>query len=159
MESGKIFWRLSKKLIMKKLFKRSLYPFPSCEVFNWTMLLFRIIVSLELMMVHGFKKIGIGVSAAEQIPNPLHLPETINNVFAISANILFPFFVIIGFCTRVSTLPTLAVTLTGYFILHWNDAALVRDTPFMYSIVFLLILIIGPGKYSIDNYIYKKYQP
>jgi putative oxidoreductase len=144
---------------MKKLFKRSLYPFPSCDVFNWAMLLFRIIVSLELIVVHGFKKIGIGVSVAEQIPNPLHLAETINSVFAISANIFFPFFVLIGFCTRAATLPTLAVTITGYFVLHWNDAALVRDTPFMYSIVFLLILVLGPGKYSIDNYIYKKYQP
>lgn len=144
---------------MKKLFKHSLYPFPSCDVFNCTMLLFRIIVSLELIVVHGFKKIGIGVAAAEQIPNPLHLQETINNVFAISANIFFPFFVLIGFCTRAATLPTLAVTITGYFVLHWNDAALVRDTPFMYSIVFLLILVLGPGKYSIDNYIYKKYQP
>jgi putative oxidoreductase len=144
---------------MKKLFKRSLYPFPSCEAFNWAILLFRIIVSLELIVVHGFKKIGVGVDEAEHIPNPLHLPEMINNVFAISANIFFPFFIIIGFCTRAATLPTLAVTLTGYFVLHWNDAALVRDTPFMYSIVFLLILIIGPGKYSIDNYIYKKYQP
>jgi putative oxidoreductase len=144
---------------MKKLFKRSLSPFPSCEVFNWTILLFRIIVSLELIVVHGFKKIGIGVAASEHIPNPLHLPEAINDVFAISANIFFPFFVMIGFCTRAATLPILAVTMTGYFVLHWNDAALVRDTPFMYSIVFLLILTIGPGKYSIDNYIYKKYQP
>lgn len=144
---------------MKKLFKRSLYPFPSCEAFNWTMFFFRIVVSLELIVVHGFKKIGVGVKEAEHIPNPLHLPEMINNVFAISANIFFPFLVLIGFCTRAATLPILSVTLTGYFVLHWNDAALIRDTPFMYSIVFLLILIIGPGKYSIDNYIYKKYQP
>jgi putative oxidoreductase len=158
MEPRKTLWWISKQIIMKSFFKRSIYPFPSCATFNWTMFLFRIFVSLELIVVHGFKKLGIGVSAAEQIPNPLHLPETINTLFAISANIFFPFFVIIGFCTRVATLPILAVTLTGYFVLHWNDAALIRDTPFMYSIVYLLILIIGPGKYSIDNYIYKKYQ-
>ena len=141
---------------MKKLFNRSLYPFPSCNQFNITMLLFRICVAMEMIVAHGFKKLGIGVAAAEHVPNPLHLPEMFNTAFAISANIFFPFFVLIGFCTRLSTLPTLCVTLTGYFVVHWNDSLLEKDTPFIYSIIFLLILALGPGKYSIDSYIYKK---
>lgn len=120
------------------------------------MLFFRIAVSLEIILVHGFKKLGIGVATAEKVPNPLHLPETFNYAFAVAANIFFPFLVLLGLCTRLATLPTLAVTLTGYFVLHWNDAALVRDTPFIYSVIFLFILALGPGKYSVDNYIFKK---
>jgi putative oxidoreductase len=120
------------------------------------MLFFRIAISLEMIFVHGFKKLGIGVAAAEQVPNPLHLPEVFNYAFAVSANIFFPFLVLIGLCTRLATFPILAVTLTGYFVLHWNDAALIRDTPFIYSVIYLFILFMGPGKYSIDNYISKK---
>jgi putative oxidoreductase len=120
------------------------------------MLFFRIAISLEMIFVHGFKKLGIGVAAAEQVPNPLHLPEDFNYAFAVFANIFFPFLVLIGLCTRLATLPSLAVTLTGYFVLHWNDAATVRDTPFIYSVIFFLILFMGPGKYSVDNYISKK---
>lgn len=141
---------------MKKLFISLADPFPSQRAFNLVMLFFRITVSLEMIVVHGFKKLGIGAAEAEKIPNPLHLPEAFNNMFAIAANIFFPFCVLIGLCTRLATIPTLAVTLTGYFIFHWNDAALVRDTPGIYSLVFLLILILGPGKYSIDNYIYRR---
>ena len=141
---------------MKKIFTRSVNPSVSHQAFNIGMLFFRIAVCLEMIFVHGFKKLGMGGAQAEKVPNPLHLPELFNYAFAVSANIFFPFFVMIGLFTRVATLPTLAVTLTGYFILHWNDAALVRDTPFIYSVIFLFILIIGPGKYSIDNYIYKK---
>lgn len=141
---------------MKKLMIGSLQPFPPCGAFNWAMLLFRTLVSLEIMVVHGFKKLGIGVAEAEHIPNPVHLPEVVNSTFAISANLFFPFLVLIGFCTRLAALPTLAVTLTGYFILHWNDTLLEKDTPYMYSVVFLLILVLGPGKYSIDNTIFKK---
>jgi putative oxidoreductase len=141
---------------MKKLFSSFIDPFPSQQVFNLAMLFFRIAVSLEMIIIHGFKKLGIGAAEAEKIPNPLHLPEAFNNAFAISANIFFPFCVLIGLCTRLATLPTLAVTLTGYFILHWNDAALIKDTPGIYSIVFLLILFLGPGRYSVDNYLYKK---
>ncbi|MDB5200865.1 MAG: DoxX family protein [Ferruginibacter sp.] len=140
---------------MKKLFLRLNDPFVTHKVFNIGMLFFRIAVCLEMILVHGLKKLGISATEAEKIPNPLHLPEFFNDGFAMSANILFPFLVLIGLYTRLATIPTLAVTLTGYFVLHWNDAALVRDTPFMYSAAFLLILLLGPGKYSVDNYISK----
>lgn len=141
---------------MKHLFARSVDPSVTYLLFNTTMLFFRVAASLEMIFVHGFKKLGIGVAAAEKVPNPLHLPESFNYAFAVSANLFFPFLVLIGLCTRMATLPILAVTLTGYFILHWHDAALIRDTPFIYGIIFLLILFLGPGKYSIDNYISKK---
>ena len=116
-----------------------------------TMLLFRVLLSLEIMIVHGMKKIGIGTTIAEVVPNPFHLPEDINQIMALAANLLFPFFIIIGWCTRWATLPILAVTLTGYFIVHGNDSLLMRDIPFMYSLSFLLIFCLGPGKYSIDK--------
>ena len=141
---------------MKEIFTRSVDPAVTYLLFNATILFFRIAVSMEIIFVHGLKKLGIGAAAAEKVPNPLHLPEIFNFAFAISANIFFPFLVLIGLCTRLATLPTLAVTLTGYFVLHWNDAALVRDTPFIYSVIFLFILLMGPGKYSIDNFLFKK---
>jgi putative oxidoreductase len=34
--------------------------------------------------------------------------------------------------------------------MHWNDTPAAQDMPFMYSVAFLLILILGPGKYSAD---------
>jgi putative oxidoreductase len=141
---------------MKKIISSLTAPHPSHRAFDSGMLLLRAAASLEIALVHGFKKIGVGVAQAENIPNPLHLPDVFNNAFAIAANIIFPFFVLIGFFTRVSTLPTLAVTLTGYFVVHWNDALPEKDTPFIYSLIFLIILILGPGKYSIDNSICKK---
>ena len=141
---------------MKRLFTFLAKPRPSDLTFDLAMFFFRIATSLEIIVVHGFKKLGIGVANAENVPNPLHLPDVFNNAFATAANILFPFLVLIGFCTRFATLPTLAVTLTGYFVVHFHDPLLVRDTPFVYSLMFLLILLMGPGKYSLDNFIYKK---
>jgi len=131
-------------------------PSASPMLFNIGMFFLRLAVGMEMIFVHGFKKLGIGVAQVEKVPNPLHLPDTFNYAFVVSANIFFPFFVLIGFCTRLATFPTLAVTLTGYFVLHWNDASLVKDTPFIYSVIFLYIMVLGPGKYSIDNYIFKK---
>ncbi len=141
---------------MKQVFKRITASALGGNRVHLGLLLFRIIVSLELIIVHGFKKIGIGVDVAELIPNPLGLPQEINEFLAIIANIGFPVFIILGLLTRLSVLPVLAVTLTGYFILHAHDPLFVKDVPFMYSVVFLFIFITGPGKYSIDSIIHKK---
>jgi len=116
---------------------------------------FRIAAAAELIAAHGLKKIGVGVTEAETVPNPLHLPEAFNQLFATAANLVFPLFVIAGLFTRLATLPILAVTFTGFFVMHLHDPILVRDTPYIYSVVFLFILVMGPGKYSFDYRINK----
>lgn len=141
---------------MKTILYRITKIYPDANFFHGSMLLFRLAVSLELMLVHGLKKVGVGVAMAEVVPNPLHLPEAVNQYFALGANLVAPIFIILGLFTRLAILPVLAVTLTGYFVLHLHDALLVKDVPFMYSIVYLLILVLGPGKYSIDYFIHKK---
>lgn len=123
--------------------------------FNTGMLLFRVSVSLQLIVVHGLKKIGIGTGVAESVPNPFRFPDWFNESFAIAANLVFPLFVIVGFYTRFAAIPILAVTLSGYFIVHWKDPLLISDIPFMYSLSFLLIAFCGPGKYSFDNFLRK----
>jgi putative oxidoreductase len=105
---------------------------------------------MEMILVHGLKKLGLTGGDAEVVPNPLHLPEAFNQLFATAANLVFPLFVIVGLFTRIAILPIIAVPLTGYFIVHGHDPLLVRDVPFMYSLSYLLVLLLGPGKYSID---------
>lgn len=142
---------------MKKLMKTLVDTYPGGNLLHLSLLLFRVALSLELMIAHGLKKLGIGVPQAEQVPNPLHLPETFNTLFAGAANLFFPLLVIFGLLTRVAVLPILTVTLSGYFIMHWNDPLLVRDIPFMYSLSYLLVLALGPGKYSVDHLIHKRW--
>lgn len=120
------------------------------------LLFFRIAVSFELLIAHGLKKIGVGVAIAETVPNPFGLPEFFNQAFAIVANIIMPLFIAMGLFTKVATLPILAITLTGYFVVHFNDPIAVKDVPFMYSVCFLFITIVGPGKYSLDYYFLNK---
>lgn len=132
-------------------------PYPSESLYHIVLLVFRILLSVQMIYAHGLKKIGIGVAEAEQVPNPLHFPEAMNNALAVSANIFFPILVILGFFTRLSVLPILALTLTGYFVLHFHDAPLVKDAPFMYSLSYLVILFLGAGRYSLDHYLFKRF--
>jgi len=140
------------KTLLLKLFNTEINP----KIQNLTLLAFRVLLSGELIYAHGLKKLGVGVSEAEVVPNPLNLPEAFNSLFADAANLFFPVFVILGLATRIAILPILAVTLTGYFVLHFHDAPLIKDTPFMYSLSFLVLLFLGPGKYSLDYFIQRK---
>lgn len=122
---------------------------------NIALLVFRILISAELIFVHGLKKIGIGVDVAEVVPNPLHLPEILNSSVAIFANLVAPAFVVFGLGTRIASLLVLCVTMTGLLAMHLHDDPMVRDIPFMYSCCFLLLLVTGAGKMSIDHVLSK----
>lgn len=122
------------------------------------MLLFRVAFAIELMLVNGLKKVGVNGKAAELIPDPLGFPDWFNQAFATAAMLVFPFFILIGLFTRLAAPPALAVTLTGYFVVHAHDALAEKDGPFTYSIMLLLIVVLGAGKYSIDNYLTKQFQ-
>ncbi|SKB93850.1 putative oxidoreductase [Soonwooa buanensis] len=139
------------KTSLLKLFSTEINP----RIQDVTLLAFRVLLSGELIYAHGLKKLGVGVGEAEVVPNPLNLPEAFNSLFADAASLIFPLFVIAGLATRIAVLPILAVTLTGYFVLHFHDAPLIKDTPFMYSLSYLVILFLGPGKYSLDYFIQK----
>jgi len=142
---------------MKRIINYITNIYPAANTFHFSLLVFRVLLSIEMIYAHGLKKLGVGVTEAEHVPNPLHLPEAFNNLFADAANLFFPVLVVLGLFTRLSILPILAVTLTGYFVLHFHDAPLIKDTPYMYSLAYLLILVLGPGKYSLDYYINKKF--
>ena len=125
---------------------------------NIAMFLFRIAFAIELMLVHGLKKIDADGHTAEIIPNPLGFPDWFNQAFATVPMLVFPFFILIGLFTRLAALPALAVTLTGYFIVHANDALAEKDAPFTYSIILLLIVMLGAGRYSVDNFLAKRFR-
>lgn len=141
---------------MKRLLATLLSSDLKSPGYNFGILFFRIAVAAQLIIVHGLKKIGVGVAAPEAVPNPLGLPPALNEFIAIAANTYLPFLLIIGFCTRLAALPAVCVTLTGYFIVHANDPLAVSDVPYMYSVSLLLIIILGGGRYSLDHYISQK---
>ena len=43
--------------------------------------------------------------------------------------------------------------IVAFFIVHANDAFTVKELAFIYLIVFIIMYIAGPGKFSIDHII------
>ncbi|MCM0666968.1 DoxX family protein [Flavobacterium tyrosinilyticum] len=120
---------------------------------NAALLAFRVLLAIELFRVHGMKKFRVENGQKEQVPNPLHLPEKLNGLVATFSDTVIPFFIILGLGTRLAVLPTIGVTAIGYFVVHRNDSLEVRDVPYMYTLSLLLLLALGAGTYSLDNYL------
>ena len=120
---------------------------------NAALAIFRVLLCLQMLRVHGLKKFGVGTGKAEIVPNPLGLPPELNQTIAYFSGGVAPVLIAFGFLTRLSALPVLAVTLTGYFGVHRRDGLRARDVPFMYSLSYLYIFLVGAGRFSADYYL------
>lgn len=130
--------------------------FPNKDRMSVTMLIFRSLVAFAMIRVHGIKKIADIEGEIANIPDPFGFGGEFTALMAVFTNIVLTVFVAIGFFTRLSAFGILSVTLSGLFLVHWADPWPVKDIPLMYSLSYFLILIMGPGKYSIDHIISKK---
>lgn len=134
-----------------ELIKTLLHTDLGNEVNNWAMLVFRILLSIELFCVHGLKKF---TGEKEIVPNPLGLPPAVNQLMASFADTVVPVLVILGVGVRLAVWPTIGVTAVGYFVVHRRDPIAVKDVPYVYTICFLLIAVLGPGTLSVDHYLH-----
>lgn len=135
---------------MKDIIQHILYSDAGSMLNNYALLAFRLLLALELFRVHGMKKFRLENGQQEHVPNPLHLPEKLNGWVATFSDTVVPFLMALGLGTRLAVLPTIGVTAIGYFVVHRKDSAEVRDVPYMYTLCLLLLLVLGPGRYSID---------
>lgn len=134
-----------------ELIKTLLHSDLGNNVNNWAMLVFRVLLAVELFRVHGLKKFK---GEKEVVPNPLGLPPALNQLMATFADTVVPLFVILGLGTRLVVWPTIGVTAVGYFVVHRNDPVEVRDVPYVYTLCFLLVAVLGPGARSFDEYFF-----
>lgn len=131
-------------------------------IFYWqrlktdTALLFnRVLVSASLLFVHGLDKLKHRAGGNE-FPDPFHWGPEVTFYFAFFATVFCPLLIMIGVFTRVATALALSVTLTGLLFVHAHASLMVKDTPYIYSVALATIFLLGPGKYSLDQWISKQ---
>lgn len=131
---------------MKKLLSIKYSP----NAFNTAMLLFRVCIGI-LMMSHGFSKLlGFGKNHSEFM-NFLGMGSTVSYVLVIFAEFFCALFLVIGIFTRLSCVPLVIAMAVALF--KANDGQMFGDgeTSAIYLVSFIVILLLGPGKFSIDG--------
>lgn len=120
---------------------------------SYQILLFRFFSGL-MMLPYGYGKIvDYDRYAADFFGNPLGIGDIPSLWLTIFAQVVCPITLIIGFQTRVSA-AILAFNMLVAVKYHFFDSFNVKALPLLFLGMFLLQILWGPGKYSLDYLLY-----
>lgn len=111
---------------------------------------FRIAIS-AMMLTHGLPKLQKLVSGNFEFGDPIGIGATPSLFLTVIGEFLCPILIIIGFKTRLASIPAAITMLVAAFIAHGGDPFGKKEMALLYLVGFITIALLGPGKYSIDR--------
>jgi len=132
---------------------RILFPLkPNDTAFSAFLLVFRILFGV-LLMSHGIQKLTNFEVMSSGFPDPLGLGSGISLSLAIFGELICSIGFIVGAFYRLALLPMIFTMIIAYFVIHQNDPFHVKELPFVYLVVFVIMFFAGPGKFALDRLI------
>ena len=105
-----------------------------------------------LMLTHGWPKLDRLLSTGEfKFGDPIGLGPEVSMISAIFAEFVCAILVMLGYKTKLATIPLMFTMLVAALIVHADDPFGRKEKALLFFIGFLVILLMGPGKYSIDH--------
>jgi len=83
--------------------------------------------------------------------DPIGIGQSPSLFLTVIAEFICPLFIIIGYKTRLATIPIAITMFVAAVIVHGADAFDIKEKALMYLTFFITIMLLGPGKYSIDK--------
>ena len=110
-----------------------------------------------LMLTHGTPKL-ITLFESEEIAfaDPFGLGMGITLALVVFAEFICSILVILGLGTRLAVIPLIIAMLTAAFIQHASDPFQRKELAIIYLLIFVVLLITGAGKHSLDYYWIKR---
>jgi putative oxidoreductase len=136
--------------MMKKIFSHAI----NLNLVHIWLLLFRILAS-AFMLTHGFPKFRKLLIGDFDFADPFGIGVVASLSMAVFSEFLCAILVIIGLVSRLATIPIIITMAVAAFVIHANDPFKTMELSLLYLIIFTTILILGPGKYSLDAEINK----
>ena len=110
----------------------------------------------SLMLVHGIPKLLSLVSGdAVQFPALIGSPE-VSLALAVFAEVFCSILILFGLSTRLATIPLIITMLVAVFLIHAEDPFSKQEMGLHYLIGYVLLLITGSGKISLDHLLLKR---
>lgn len=107
------------------------------------------------IMMHGWPKLANFSEYVKKFPDPIGLGQNVALGLTIFAEFFCGAFLVMGLLTRWATIPLIICMTVIILVIHGADPVMKKETPILFLIAFVAILITGPGKYSIDGAIGK----
>ncbi len=131
---------------MKKLLSTD-YP---VWAFNTAMFILRVALGL-MMLPHGYGKLVRFGDMQAKFTNFLGLGSTVSLVLVLFAELICSVFIMLGLFTRFSVIPLIVVMSVALFQSHNGEIFGAGEKAGLYLAGFITILLVGPGKASVDG--------
>lgn len=140
------------KTITTNIFNPGFYP----NNVSTALLILRVVIGI-LMLMHGWGKMETLFSGEPiQFADPIGIGANFSLALAVFAEVLCSILLILGLVTRFAAIPLLITMLVAVLVVHVADPFARQELPLLYASIYLVILITGAGKFSIDNMIFNK---
>lgn len=134
---------------MKRLFNTHF----SNEAVHFMLLVTRVAIG-AFMLVHGYQKLqGILDGGEIQFGDPIGLGAPVSLYLTVFAEFFCSILLILGFVTRLAVIPLIITMIVAVAIVHSADDFGKKELGLHYLVVYLFLLVAGPGKYSVDRLI------
>lgn len=127
---------------------------PDGTAMSLLILALRIVFGI-LLMSHGVQKWANFSAMSDSFPDPLGIGSQLSLILAIFGEMVCSIAFIFGFLYRLAMIPMIFTMCVAFFVIHANDPFATKELAFVYLVVFILLYITGPGKYSLDHFIAK----
>lgn len=110
------------------------------------------------MLVHGWQKLSGFSQMADKFPDPIGMGSQLGLISAIGAEVGCSLLLIAGLGTRLAALPLAFTMIVAHFVVHAKDLWQVKELPAIYLLIYVVILLAGPGRFSLDALLWSKWK-
>ena len=135
---------------MKRLFSTKV----SDNAISFALLILRVTAG-GLIIPHGYSKLMSFASISSGFSDPYHIGSSTSMALIIFAEFFCGALVVLGLLTRLACIPLIIGMATVVFMINHGNLAGKNETPVLFLGCFIVLLITGPGKASIDRLIGK----
>jgi putative oxidoreductase len=122
----------------------------SAGAFSAAMLMLRLGLG-TLMLMHGYEKLIHFGDMQHKFMNFMGIGSTMSLALVVFAEFFCSLFLILGLFTRLATIPLIIATCVMVFKAHNADVFGDGQTAALYLIGYIVLLLVGPGRVSVDS--------
>lgn len=136
---------------MNKLFQTSTRD----DYLDIVILILRLSIA-ALMLVHGLPKLsGLLAGGEIEFADPIGVGAAASLIFAVFAEVFCSILIGIGLLTRLATIPLIIMLILAALVINGPGIG-EKELAFLYLLIYLVILVVGGRKFSLDHILSKK---
>ncbi len=132
---------------MKKLLSTAY----SDNAFNFALLVQRVVTGLMLLIAHGLSKLTNFSSMSGNFYDPFHIGHRGSVLLSIFAEVFCSMLLVLGLFTRLAAFVIVLNLSVAVFMFHRGQPLHNMDLGIIYLTSVFTIMVIGPGRVSVDG--------